>query len=162
MSFSRTVAVCLCSSEVNFNIWLENTKWPKCHHKNMMLHWRWYITRQKNTHRVRYIWNKFILFVMLTLTELLSCSPHSLLCAFMKSDQIPETWLRSFTDPSLNVFPVWVRSESHLPPGLPNRNLQGKTGNLSVNYWTCQFNNLLFPLVWDTPRSHIIHIYFSS
>lgn len=130
-----TLKVCLCSSEVNFNIWLENTKWPKCHHRT------WCYTngdtlQDRKTHTQSALHRKQIdwLFVMLTLTELLSRSSHSLLCAFMKSDQIPETWFRSFTDSSLNFFPVWVRSESwylrqsHLPPGLPNRNLQVKTG----------------------------------
>lgn len=57
--------------------------------------------------------------------------PYSLLCAFMKTDQIPGMWSWSFTDPNLKCPASLGESRAlapgrrnHLPPGLPNRNLQ--------------------------------------
>lgn len=76
---------------------------------------------------------------MLTLTELLSPPPPnpaqlSSLCIHgVRPD--PRNLIEEFHRPQLKLFPslgkirqLISETESHLPPGLPNRNLQGKTG----------------------------------
>lgn len=127
--------VCLCSSEVNFNIWLENTKWPKCHHRT------WCYTngdtlQDRKTHTQSALHRKQIdTFCHVNLDGAPQpLPPLSSLCVHEVRPDL-RNLIEEFHWPQLKLFPslgkireLVSETESHLPPGLPNRNLQGKTG----------------------------------